>query len=192
LALALMVILGALSWPALDRPMATQSLRSGADDVRTAWVRARVAAMNSGATYRFRYVPGGDHYTVDCQPTPEFYSDTDSSAFGTSGGMEPDPTAEFKLNRCLPDNVRFSVSGGPTAIDSRAEEAASSATSTSDDPQLALAEPILFYPDGTTSTAVLSVQNQYGRMIELSLRGLTGVTTVSPLQDAPPDAVGGK
>jgi hypothetical protein len=174
----------------MDRPMATQSLRSGADDVRMSWVQARVAAMNAGATYAFHYVPGGDHYTVDCQFTPELESDVDSSAFGTSGTMEEDPTTQFKLDSKLPDRVCFS--GGQSAADSRAVEAVSSGTSTNADPQLALADPILFYPDGTTSTAILRVQNQYGRMIELSLRGLTGVVTVSPVQDAPADSPVGK
>jgi hypothetical protein len=188
--LALIVILGALSWPAMDRPMATQSLRSGADAVRAAWVQARVAAMNTGATFAFRYAPGGDHYTVECLPTPELYSDRDSSAFGTSGTLEPDPTTQLKLDRHLPDRVCFS--GGQSATDSRAAEAATSGTSTNADAQLAWADPILFYPDGTTSTACIRVQNQYNRMIELSLRGLTGVATVIPIQDAPSDSPLGK
>jgi len=42
--------------------------------------------------------------------------------------------------------------------------------------------PILFYPDGTTSTARLLLRNEYDRSIELSLRGLTGVARVGELK----------
>jgi len=45
LVLALLVMLAAMTWPALDRPMADQRLRKAADRVRTAWVRARIDAM---------------------------------------------------------------------------------------------------------------------------------------------------
>jgi hypothetical protein len=86
----------------------------------------------------------------------------------------------------LPKNIRFA--GGQTTADSRAQVAASNdtTTATATDAQLAWADPIFFYPDGTTSTAVVRLQNQYDRMIELSLRGLTGVAIVGPLQDGPP------
>ena len=40
------------------------------------------------------------------------------------------------------------------------------------------APPILFYPDGTTSDAVLRLASDDELQIELSLRGLTGVTTI--------------
>ncbi|MHB8902574.1 MAG: hypothetical protein ACYC6Y_27755, partial [Thermoguttaceae bacterium] len=40
-------------------------------------------------------------------------------------------------------------------------------------------DPILFFPDGATSTATLVLENKYQRRIEISLRGLTGVATVS-------------
>jgi hypothetical protein len=39
-------------------------------------------------------------------------------------------------------------------------------------------QPIFFYPDGTTSSVRLWLRNKDGRMIELYLRGLTGVVKV--------------
>jgi prepilin-type N-terminal cleavage/methylation domain-containing protein len=191
LVLSLMVILASLAYPALDRPMATQSLRSGVDNVRTSWVKARIAAMKTGHTYLFRYAPGGDHYVVECQITPELAADADVSGSGSTGGTVQDPTTEYAEDRHLPDNIRFG--GGQSVADSRAQTAASTdatTAATAADAQLAWADPIYFYPDGTTSTAVLRVQNRYERMIELSLRGLTGVVTVSPMQDAPLDSGG--
>ena len=46
-----------------------------------------------------------------------------------------------------------------------------------------MSDPILFYPDGTTSTSRLRLHNEYGRWMELSIRGLTGVVTVGPIQN---------
>jgi len=41
--------------------------------------------------------------------------------------------------------------------------------------------PLLFYPDGTTSTARVVLQNEYERSIEVTLRGLTGVASVGEI-----------
>jgi hypothetical protein len=39
--------------------------------------------------------------------------------------------------------------------------------------------PIFFYPDGTTSTATVTLQNESGRIITVCLRGLTGTATIA-------------
>jgi Tfp pilus assembly protein FimT len=187
--LAVLVVLGALAFPAMDRPMATQTLRSGVDDVRTAWVQARLAAMKTGQTYVFRYAPGGRHYVVECELTPEMAVDEDVAGYGSTGGTVQDPTNRYTQDAQLSEHLRFDR--GNSAVDTRAQAAAESAAATGAtvaDPELTWADAIFFYPDGTTSTAVVRVENRFGRMIELSLRGLTGVTTVGPLQDAPADA----
>jgi Tfp pilus assembly protein FimT len=45
-------------------------------------------------------------------------------------------------------------------------------------------DPIFFYPDGTTSNAQLVLRNKEGRMMELFLRGLTGIVKVSDVTAA--------
>ena len=37
---------------------------------------------------------------------------------------------------------------------------------------------ILFFPDGTATSAVVTLRNEYGRAIDVSLRGLTGAVLV--------------
>jgi hypothetical protein len=46
---------------------------------------------------------------------------------------------------------------------------------------LAWAEPILFHPDGTTSTAQVRLVNEHGSTLDVSLRGLTGLSSVGLL-----------
>jgi Tfp pilus assembly protein FimT len=42
----------------------------------------------------------------------------------------------------------------------------------------AWASPIFFYPDGTTSTTMVTLQNEAGRSMTIRLRGLTGSSSV--------------
>jgi prepilin-type N-terminal cleavage/methylation domain-containing protein len=191
--LALLVILAALAVPAMDRPLATQTLRSGVDDVRTAWVQARLAAMKTGQTFVFRYAPGGDHYVVECQVTPEMAVEQEVEGFSSSGDASQDQAVAENLKRYeqdlrLREHLHFDQ--GSTTVDARAQSAAESMTNSdasAADSQLTWSDAIFFYPDGTTSTAVIRLENKYGRMIELSLRGLTGVASIGPIQDAPAD-----
>jgi prepilin-type N-terminal cleavage/methylation domain-containing protein len=185
LVLSLLVFLAAISWPSVGLPLANQALRSAADEVRTAWARARVAAMSSGYTYVFRYTPDGNRYTIECQVAPEASAEVStlgSDAVGES--LAADVVTPAGEECRLPEQVRFA--GGETVVESRSQATLAADTSVVPDAELAFSEPILFYPDGTTSTACVRLQNEYGRCIELSLRGLTGVVTVSRVQDAQP------
>jgi prepilin-type N-terminal cleavage/methylation domain-containing protein len=184
LVLSLLVFLAALSWPSVGLPLANQALRSAADDVRTAWTRARVSAMSSGHTYVFRYAPDGDHYTIECQVAPEASAEVSPLGFGTAEATAIEDATPLAEEWRLPEQIRFG--GGQTAVDGRAEAASAAGNSMILDSELAFAEPIFFYPDGTTSTARVCLQNEYGRRMELSLRGLTGVVTVGRVQDAQP------
>lgn len=47
------------------------------------------------------------------------------------------------------------------------------------DNKTAWSTPIFFYPDGSTSTAAILLKNEAGRCIEVRLRGLTGIGTVT-------------
>ena len=166
LVLALLVILSAMTWPALDRPMANQRLRKAADQVRTAWTRARVEAMTTGQTFAFRCTIGENRFEIAAQAGPE--------AVDVPPADQAAPAAASRRHT-LPEDVRFA--GGQTLFDGRAAIFAQrEGDAVPADGQLS--EPILFYPDGTTSTATLILENRHQRQIEISLRGLTGVMTV--------------
>jgi hypothetical protein len=42
-------------------------------------------------------------------------------------------------------------------------------------------QPLLFYPDGTSSQAKVTVANERGQAVQVTLRKLTGLATVSEL-----------
>lgn len=183
LALSLMVVLASLSWPSLARPMANQALRSGVDEVRTSWAKARVAAMSTGRTYVF-HASEADRYAVECHVAPEAAGEMSENQLAASQGNSMlQSGASVAEEHRLPERIRFV--GGKTVVDARDQSAALSSGPISD-AALSQVDPIFFYPDGTTSTARLQLENEYGRMMELSLRGLTGVATVSAIEETRP------
>ena len=160
LTLSILVILASLTVPLLQKPIANQRLRDAANLVRAKWVAARVKASDSGDVYLFRSVAAENRFTIECR------RDLDTST-------DSQPAAELQARQqTLPEGVIFV--GSETAPDTRASMGASTGVLTA----TGGSEPILFYPNGTTSTARLVLRNEYGRTIELSLRGLTGVVTV--------------
>jgi Tfp pilus assembly protein FimT len=184
LTLCLLVILASLTWPAVGRPMARQRLRDGAEQVRAAWVRARVEAMSTGRLHVFR-VMSEDNFAVEAQagdddsPSPTLAGDT--AAAGGTGDAAQRPS------RRLPDRVRFVA--GQTANDSRTPTSAVGAvapadTSASGNLGPGLSDPVYFFADGSCSSVQIRLENEYQQTIDLSLRGLTGVVTLGEVRSA--------
>jgi len=180
LTLCLLVILASMTWPVLSRPLANQRLRKAADQVQMEWVRARVKAMSNGCVYLFHYAAESDGYSLQSQLAPESVTENGLSggAEYAASGAEGAAGGETRQRR-LPEGIRFMV--GETALDSRAQATLAQPTAPADE-AAAWAMPIYFYPDGITSTATLRLVNEYGFTIEVSLRGLTGIATVGPVQ----------
>jgi prepilin-type N-terminal cleavage/methylation domain-containing protein len=162
LVLCLLVILSAVAWPALERPLANQRLREAADAVRIQWTRARIDAMSSGRTSLFSYTPNTGTYRLESRENAEYVAEG--------------PTDEAAAPReyTLPEGCKFIAGQAPR--DDRATGFLNQDSSS--DTETAASGPILFHSDGTTSDAIVTLENEHGRRIELTLRGLTGVVTV--------------
>lgn len=181
LVLALLVVIGALIWPAVKGPFEGQRLRKAGDQVRAEWTRARTRAMKTGRTQVFQFQTGKDSYTVQTWNGPgDDEQSTRDGGFSAAGGgfgapAAPQPTAGANRTGQLPEGVTF-VSA-ETTIDQRAAMRGASNPAAGDQ-----SEPILFYPDGTTSTVHVVIANQRDRAIVVSLRGLTGLATCSDIK----------
>lgn len=207
LVLALVVVLVGLAWPVLRRPLATETLRSAADDLRAAWARARVEALESGEAWVFEIVPGTNEYRVRPRDDASLASAEALTATAPLGGttirIEPEaigaaaeprdvqlrraPLAETRtLSRPLP--------AGVTVLDLRLEDAAAAMATAGATPAGLGGVPtggaggtfgewpaIEFYPDGTTTPARLVLTNEFEQAVVLRLRGLTGATAVDPI-----------
>jgi prepilin-type N-terminal cleavage/methylation domain-containing protein len=172
LVLALLVVVTALAWPMLQRPFANRRLYAAADLVRAGWCNARSGAIRSGHTYAFRYLPEGDRFCVQPEDDSGAGGMSDASGSGVDGTPMPsDDEYSQPVERTLPDGVKFVA--GDTSTDAMADAGADMPP----DGDASWSEPILFYPDGTTSDAHLMLGNESGSAMEVTLRGLTGAVT---------------
>jgi len=172
LTLCLLAMAAALCWPPMARLLEAQRLGKAADQVRSRWYQARVEAVDCGETYIFQYVPGGSDFRL--QPLS-----AESSGGGFSDGQAIPPAADTQAGAgsttgTLPEGVAFAA--GDVTEDVPLSAAASfEAPPTS---EAEWSEPILFYCDGTATSAKVTLVDRRGRAVEVALRGLTGVATV--------------
>ena len=173
LVLVVLVLIGALAWPALDRPFAAQRLRYAGDQVRTAWARARNQAMTSGETCLFYYQPGGGQFYVQQAGSADAFAAPSASLGFAAAAPGAVPTSER-----LPEDVIFAE--GVTSEDPRvagfgAPQAAASAVGTE---ALSWSPPVAFFPDGTATGTQLNLTNGYGFRLLIELRGMTGSSSL--------------
>lgn len=184
LVLALMVAIGAIVWPALDKPFAAERLRASGDELRAELARGRVAAMQSGRAHVFSVDGVTGRYFVHPADEPAVGVSTPTAASSSSTApMVP-------IGRALPEGIKLqellafddvtplpptaqpqqSTAPAGTAAPLGTGSAALSAGPTS------APQPVYFHPDGTTSSARFTLANEHGVTLVLELRGLTGAT----------------
>lgn len=176
LVLAVMAIIAALAVPLLFGSMDNLRLKRSADLLRAEWSKARTNAIRTGRTQVFRYEAGNNQYVIE----PWFAEDDlleSSATSATRFTAAADPTVAVQP-KLLPENVVFA--GGELAADTRGQEIEQSLSAASRFSTTA-ARPILFYPDGTTSTARILLVNSREQYVAIELRGLTGVARVSDI-----------
>lgn len=183
LVVAVLVVIASLASPSLLRMMETQKLRKSADLLRAEMARTRVRAMKSGRIQMFRYQVGGSGYLSQ----PWYAADDSVEASDTQqefGRILQNSQQDIVYDETpteLPEGVFFL--GGETLSDNRSasiDEALAQELSR----ERVWAPPILFYPDGTTSNALVVLYNKRNQTIEVALRGITGMTQTSDLTRA--------
>jgi Tfp pilus assembly protein FimT len=164
LVLVILVLVGATAWPMLDRSLADQRLRDAADLVRGEWSRARAQAMASGVACQFRYTPEDRTYWVE--PCDIYEAATEQ----TPDTMQlPEEVTFVKSSTTKEGEETTPSEKGPTAA------SADGSPGTADDSAV---ETIVFMPDGTCSSAEVTLRNEYDRGVVVSINGLTAIAAV--------------
>jgi type II secretory pathway pseudopilin PulG len=176
LVISLLIVIGSFAIPLLGGAVERRALTSGADLLRAAWSRARLAAMQSGEPYAVRLEPKGSRFQVLA---------LDQLALPESQVLEPDdPNAE----RMPSDILRLARNRLPEGvIFARADIADSNqitATfgSAGEGPW---SRPMLFRPDGTCSDASVLLANEPSQTVRVTLRGLTGTSNSGDVDREP-------
>jgi type II secretory pathway pseudopilin PulG len=170
LVLALMVIIAAIAVPAMVGTFSRAALTGGGAIVRGGLAKARLTAMQSGQIQVFRFELKGARFQLVrlnqvSLPESEELRPDDPDAEHAAGDV-----LRLPENR-LPDGVIFAAGDVATSA-----QVMATLDSPKDGPW---SDPILFNPDGTTSDASLLLQNDQGLTIRVTLRGLTGIASVS-------------
>ena len=183
LTLSVLAAIAAVAIPQVGLVLGDRRLVRAGDQLRVEMTRLRVDAMRQGRVMLVEGMVEGN--TIRIKP---FYSAADSTEAldqtgsqaslltgatqGTVAPVASDETSEKTIE--LPEKV--TVAGVGVVSAARAAEIE----------QLTLADqgegwsrPILFYPDGSTSTAAITLKHEtLGRVI-VKIRGITGDVTVS-------------
>lgn len=180
LVVAVLVVVASLASPSLLGMMETQKLRKSAEVMRGAFAKTRLSAMKSGRIQMFRYQYDTGTYAVE----PWYASDDmleSNDLQPTLPGMLPNPAANTPAGGRpteLPDGVIFLA--GQTLSDNRSVEI-DTALAQELSRETVWSPPILFYPDGTTSDARVVLANKKRQVIEVTLRGITGMAQAGEL-----------
>ena len=159
----------ALCWPAMRGPLKKSRLREAGKQLRSELTHARLKAIESGTSQCFQYQPGTAYFRI--APTPLTDPETSQETAFSASDTDTDEAGP----RILSEEVYFCG----------AEEMASLLPDM-DEPALEgegeWSEPILFYPNGRTTDARIRLASEPDLRLEVSLRGLTGIATVSPIE----------
>jgi prepilin-type N-terminal cleavage/methylation domain-containing protein len=162
LVLVLLVVIAATTVAALDGTVLHARIDEGAELVGSTWSDARSKAISDGVRVAFTCQFGGRDFRIgpcnDLAQTPE-----QVEAASTQGQLP-----EGVVFRAMNAAQRDTVPAGTLPIAGREGD---------------WAPPILFDPDGTSYDAIVVLESEGGRQVELTLRGLTATSTV---RDIPP------
>lgn len=158
LVLSLLVIGFAMSWPVLQGTWDDLRLRKGADQVRTVLSKARLTAVTSGQIHLFRFHLGGDQYHVST------WSGADVALDAAEDGDAYVPQLQQ-----LPEDITFVAA----PIQTNEGDLSANISELSQETD-GWSSPIMFYPDGTSTDARLTLQGKNGRYVAIQVRGLTG------------------
>lgn len=182
LVLALLVAVLAMTYPTLARLRLEHQLKQGAEMVRLQLASTRLHALESGMDYQFRYEPGGQNFVA---VPAELMAIQAQAAAAQSSGNGAAPALYWKTQGMFTVKVKFSA----TSSDSMAslppqplpKEFLVGFEKPDDLSRLSWAAPLVFKADGSARDFAVEIENDDGKYVVLSVRGITGGATVSDI-----------
>jgi Tfp pilus assembly protein FimT len=175
LVLVLLVIVSSMAVPLFDGGFATMRLRRGSDQVVAAWIEARVQAIQSGRTHQFRFQPDTGNYRVEQWQVLQESAEGVDRLLGMPDLNQKVQTGWVPYQAKLPEEIKF-AEGDALIRDAAGESAVTSLNQAGNE---AWSDPILFFPDGSTSAASVVLKNERSLFQRITSRALTGVARAS-------------
>lgn len=186
LTLAVISAIAAVVIPQVGWLIGDRRLMRGADQLRIEMTRLRVQAMKGGQTMVLEAMLQGGSLRARPYASPTDATQTSNDAAAPSALLSgakqaavapviADPTTEDMLD--LPESVTVES----VAVASSARAAEIEQTTLGQQSQ-GWSRPVLFYADGTTSTAAITLRHEKMGSIVVNLRGITGDATVGEVK----------
>lgn len=153
LVLALLVVIASFTVMTLDGSVLRSKLRKSVEQVRTAWCDARLQAVSGGQRLAFTCMVGGRDFRLS--PVDNWLPANEEGQQSQSvSGQLP----EGIVFRSLEAASNTAVTGGaaPAYVD-----------------EGQWSQPVVFNPDGTSYDALLVLEEESGKQVQVSLRGIT-------------------
>jgi prepilin-type N-terminal cleavage/methylation domain-containing protein len=199
LVLAIIALIGAILVPTIDDVLERQKLRSSATKLRVRWDEARLEAMRTGQAQVFTCTLESQSFSVKPLLLASDEVNTADGATVMSGGglveradagMMTAPDASESAAEELDDEISFHaciVAGDARAM-ATAQQAQQNMAGVNDLSVTTVAQRVIFYPDGSTSTAEVQVKNKRGDIRAIQMRGITGHTRVVEVLNVPSES----
>lgn len=191
LVLAILAAIASIVTPSIGEAFQRQKLNAATDELRNVWDKARLTAMKTGQIQAFTCTAGDRTYSITPYMTGD---DTTNASTGatvmtaagtvgqaTSSGYlttptptDPTSTSTDANSHTLPEEITFvscAVSSDMRAMSIAASQGGLVGMQS-------MNQTVLFYPDGSTSTAEVIIQIPSGVQRAVRMRGLTGSTQV--------------
>jgi Tfp pilus assembly protein FimT len=178
LVLSILVLAFTIAFPALNRLYLEHELKEAAQLVQSRLSMARVHALDEGVPYQFLFELNGPRFLV----IPEEPDGQAMAGTTGTGAMTSVVQQRWKMAGQVEEGIVFETS--PTTLGTE-HVAREWLTGLPDPDKLADAAwgtPISFYPDGTSTGGIVQVSDTHQRLIQVSVRSLTGGVTVAPIE----------
>ena len=180
LVLALLVTLMLMTYPTIARLRLEHQLKQGAEMVRLQVASTRLHALESGMDYQFRYEPNGRHFVA--VPAEYLAIQAQAAAAQSSGNSAP-AAVYWKTQGEFTVKVKFSgnTSGPAQPPQPLPKEFLIGFEKQEDLSRVNWAPPLVFKADGSARDFSVEIENEQGKYVVLSVRGVTGLASVSQI-----------
>lgn len=174
LVLGVIATVAALAQPTLRSSLGDSRLRSAARQVRTELAKTRLRAMQSGLAQRFRYQVEQNRFEI-APADLDVRDETSSSSANEVDRSELAATAaNSQLAVPLPGVSVLALELPDGVLFEPVEEFRTAAVD-----EEGWSDGIVFYPNGRAADATIRLRGERDAVVDVSLRGLTGVATAS-------------
>ena len=176
--LSVLAGMAAMAWPMLQSPLGKLRLQAAAQEVSTELSKARLKAMQSGVAQVFRIQMNTGKFQVT-PATDDEDSNSDSDETSSSSAEVSQSSSEERSpltddsdmvadEKELPDGICFQCPVKET--EEEAESTQAEVTSEGD----GWTDLAVFYPNGGTTSAIVTLRSKLDLHLNVKLNGLTG------------------